>query len=422
MRPSSSLLTLLLVLLIVNSAKGQESDLAIKNSFETKYKAVETAIDSAKTLATLDSLKRLIDALEVEFAAHTSLIDNVYYPESFNSKVTSLRHVQALASDRVYLIQEQGTQITELASKITLLTLRLDSLSIQRDRLFVELQESNKSLSTLRDAMRRLSANLQAKDRLIFALIDSIFLPYSKDFNQLAEFQKEAIGRRLEIANIMTRIYEVAQDNVKFIEVTQLQGKDFANAIEQYQQFRNRWNGLRDKIAAVVARPDVSAEPGRKTGRPVPSGAPAAETPGTQVDTLLTRWNAKLSAAFWHSLAGEFSAKGITLAPFSDAPSFSSSLRAYIASLKSSGQDPSVFVEDVWTTRIDKDWRDALSKETMLGKVEYAALDKLVSDLGQDRIDLKFILYAVCILAIAFGIWWFWIRKPRSASTPPPAA
>jgi hypothetical protein len=115
------------------------------------------------------------------------------------------------------------------------------------------------------------------------------------------------------------------------------------------------------------------------------------------------------------SIGKEFSSNGIQLQPFGDARTFSQSVRAYIATLKTSGQDPTVFVEKVWKERIDREWRDVLSKESMLGKAEYAALDQLVSELHAQQVGGHFYLYIVLVLALVVAIWWFFFRKPRAS-------
>jgi hypothetical protein len=115
------------------------------------------------------------------------------------------------------------------------------------------------------------------------------------------------------------------------------------------------------------------------------------------------------------SIEKEFSANGISLQPFNDAKTFSQSVRAYIATLKTSGQDPTVFVDKVWKERIDREWREVLSKESMLGKAEYAALDQLVSELHAEQVGGHFYLYVALILALIVAIWWFFFRKPKSA-------
>jgi uncharacterized protein YoxC len=244
---------IVLVLAIVSAAVAQQSDYAVKKDFEDRYRTLAGRIDSATTIQELDSLKGAIVTLENDFAAHQAFLDKALYPTTLAESVAKLRSHEVLTYDRVYLIRTQGIRMSELEERIALITSRLDSLTTQRDQLFGELQENRKSLNALRDAVKRLSANLQAKDRLVFALADSIFLPYGKYLSQLADVHKEAVAQRIEKANVVTRVYEIAADNVRFLDLTKLQGKDFGNLIDQEQSFKSHWSGLKDNMVAVTA-------------------------------------------------------------------------------------------------------------------------------------------------------------------------
>jgi hypothetical protein len=417
------------------SATGaaQRSDYALKNDYEDRYRLIASRLDSATATEPIESLKGEIDKLEADFAPHQQFLDKALYPLTFNESMAKLRSLQVLTYDRVYLIRTQGVKLSELESRITSLTTRLDSLTAQRDQLFGELQESRKSLSALREAVKRLTANLAAKDRLIFAIADSIFLPYGKDLHQVADLQKEAIGQRLDRANVLTRVYEIAADNVKFLDVTQLQGKDYGNLIEQYQAFTGRWTGLKEKITDVAATgavlPSGSTGKGsakkpvvRGGDREVRGASESAAAQAAHVDSVLAEWHARLNAGFWGGLQKEFTNAGITVAPFNDGPSFSSSVRQHVASLAASKQDPQPFVETLWKQKIDKDWREGLTKDAMLGKTEYAALDKLVSELSRETIDMTFVAYIGGILVIAVLIWLLVFRKKKPPSQPAPAS
>ncbi len=409
-----SFLAVLISLVIVSgSGAAQSSDYAVKKNFEERYKSLQVQIDSAKTMAQLDTIKLQIDTLEAEFAPRAAFLDRALYPDSFADQINDLRGREILTYDRVYLLQTQGVRISELEARISLMETRIDSLSSQRDQLFAQLQEARRNVQNLHEAVRRLTANLSLKDKLIFALVDSLFLPYDKNLNQVSEMQREAIARKLEKANVVTRVSEVAGDNVKFLEVTQLQARDFAGLIDQYQQFKTRWDGLADKMNAVAGSGEqiITTAGAPRTGRA--GTAVRSVPPRAQVDSLVTEWNKRLQAAFWGSLQKEFTDKQLTVLPFTDAAGFSASIRAYVEAVKQSGQDPKVFVDDVWKERIDKEWRDALSKDSMLGKTEYAALDRLVSELSREKFDAKFIVYILIVLAVVVALWWFFLRKPK---------
>jgi hypothetical protein len=412
----------LFFLLFALPAVGQDSDYAVKEGFEERYKLIASRIETATTVASLDSLKAQIDSLELTYISKAELLDKVFYPETFAERVKGLRSMQNLTYDKVYLITTQGVRLDELQMKVVYLTSKLDTLSTQRDKLWAELQSAQKSNAELHETVRRLQATLAAKDRLIFALVDSIFLPYGKDFSQLGDVQRESVSRQLEKASVMGRVEEIANDNVKFLSVTQLQGKDYANLVDQYQQFNNRWKGLRDKMTAVAkasVRGSAAAATTKAKGKPATAEQAGPDTTGARVDSALAQWGSKLQTMFWGGLRKEFTDKGVTVDPFLDAPGFAASVRTYVAGLKASGQDPSVFVNEIWRAKIDKEWRDALSREGMLGKAEYASLDKMVSELSQDKFDLKFVIYLLVVVLLVFGGWWFFVRKPKVVQIKP---
>jgi hypothetical protein len=419
----------LLCALLAAAAGGfsQQSDFAVKKEFEDRYHAIAGRMDSARATSELDSMKTEIARLQSDFAPHEAFLDKALYPTTFSESMARLKSLQILTYDRVYLINTQGVRLSELEARIGSLTTRLDSLTAQRDQLFGELQESRKSLNALRDVVKRLTANLQAKDRLIFALVDSIFLPYGKDVRQAADMQKEAIGQKLEKANVVTRVYEIATDNVKFLDVTQFQGKDYANLIDQFAAFKNRWSGLKEKMTAVSATtaviPPETGAGGQGRTRPakgpapqVQSAATSAATQAGHVDSVMVEWETKLHTGFWTALQREMTQAGSGLAPFTDGPTFAASVQARVHQITASKEDPAPFVETVWKQRIDKEWREALTREGMLGHAQYAALDKMVSELSKESFDVRFVGYIAGVLAILVAIWFFIFRKGKRIS------
>ncbi len=400
------------------AALAQDSDFATKRNFESRAATLAARIDAAINTAQLDSLKNEIDGFELDFQQHAAFLDKALYPETFESRMKGIRELHALTLIRVRTIQSQGTQIAEMEGAIQTLTYHLDTLSAQRDRLFAELEQNKANATALRETLRRLQNMLQAEDKLMFALVDSIFMPYGKDLATISDVQRDALSTTLTSNNLITRVYNIAADNMHFLEATELQGKDFAPLLDHYRQFEGRWRGLSEKIRTVsMAAQTTGADSALTHGRGG-SRTPASRLPTVaqtlQVDSLLGEWNTRLRKTFWSEIEREFSSRKIQLTPFSDAPGFSASIRPYVQSLHNSGDDPTLFVEEVWKARIDKEWRDGLTREGMLGKEEYAALDKLVSELARTRIDMKFVLYVGIIGVVALVLWWMLARKPKA--------
>jgi hypothetical protein len=406
--------TLLIIGLVLhNVVRSQESDYDVKINFETACKTLKNGIDAARTTAFLDSMKGSIDSLEAVYLPRQGFLDKALYPETYTQKIADLRNLFQLTYDRVYLIQDQGIRIEELEGRILLLSARIDSLTLERNRLFAELQESKSSVSMMRETIRKLTSTMQAKDRLIFALIDSIFLPYDKDLKQMGDVQKETIASKLLKANVAARVYDIAADNLKFLETTQLQPKDYSNLIDQHEQFVTKWAGLREKINAISYASEASKSGDRSTGSKKRGTTAVAPIQQTHVDSVLMDWDTKIASTFWGALHKEFTSREVKVLPFTDGRSFSASIRAYVDSAKTKRENTKVFVNEIWKSRIDKEWREALSRESMLGKTEYVALDKYVSELGEEKIDAKFLVYIGLVVILVAAAWWLFSRKPK---------
>ncbi len=417
-RPALCTLAFILFLFPFLTVPAQESDFAVKRDFEDRAALIRTHIDAAVSTAQLDSLKNAIDGFEIDFQPHTDFLDKALYPETFASRMKEMRERHERTLLRLRTIELQGTRMAEMEGAIQVLTYRLDTLSAERDKLFADLKENKTNVTALRETVRRLQNMLQMRDKLIFALVDSIFMPYGKDLATLNDVQRDALSTKLSDNNLVNRIYSIAADNIRFLGATELQGKDYAALLDHYRQFEGRWKGLSDKIQSVTVAgltPGAARKsPQERAGSITPPSQPVGVAQAQQVDSLLGEWNTRLQRSFWSAVEREFTSRQIQIMPFSDAPGFSASIRAYVQSLQASGDDPSVFVDEIWKTKIDKEWREALTRDGMLGKEEYAALDKQVSELAKTKFDLKFVLYAGIIGLVALVLWWLLAKKPKT--------
>lgn len=401
------------LIVLVSLSFAQQSDFEIKEQFRAVYETLRADIDSARTPEQIDQLPNRIKGLESEFLEHSRLISGSFHPKTFEGLIGELRDHYAMARDKATTIQAQVTRIVELEGLLTTMNAELDKLVAERQDLLAQLRATQNSLTEQRELVKRLNANLAANDKLVNAVIDSIFLPFGKNLDALSEVQKDALGKKLEKANILNRIAGIAQDNVAFLASTKLEAKDYAVLVSQYEQFKNRWDGLKDK--AVAAMDASIAMPASKAkGKQATAQATKGADQAGQVDAALAAWRTKLDASFWASLAGEFSARGVLVQPFNDPKSFSASIRSFVEASMASGTDTKVFVDEIWIQRIDRDWRPALESQSMLGKVEYASLDKTVSQLHKEKFNWQIVFWVFNVIAVIVVGWWFLTRKPKT--------
>ncbi len=404
----------ILVFTVATVGFAQQSDFEIKERFKSMYDELKRDIDSVKTAEQIAMIPNRISGLETEFVGHKDLIGAAFYPETFENMMTRLKDQFALAETKATTIQTQGTRIGELESQLVILNTELARLNSEREELIAKLRSANNSAAQQQDIVRRLTANLQAKDKLVNAMIDSIFLPFGKNMESLTEVQTDALGKKLEKTNIVTRIADIAQDNVKFLEATNLEPKDYSTLVNQYEQFRNRWNGLRERVNMAFEASNAKAAGKGKKDQTVP----ADENPVGRVDASLAEWQNKLNSSVWAGVMREFSSRSVAVHPFTDAQSFSASIRAYVDSAKAAGGDTKAFDDEIWVQRIEKEWKPTLEKDILLGKTEYASLDRKVAELRENKFDWKIVFWVVNGIVIVLVAWWLFNRKPKKVQQP----
>lgn len=406
-----------LFIALVIPALAQQSDYEITERFRRAYQALKNDIDSARTQEQMAQLESRINGLASDYAEHSKLIAGAFYPETLEGMIAELRNRYAVAELKNTTIQQQSERISSLENQLAILNTQIEGLNAEREMLLARLRTAETSLSQQRELIKRLNANLAEKDRLVSALVDSIFLPFGKNIQALSEVQKEALAQRIEKANVIARIADIARDNVNFLSATKLEAKDYAVLVNQYELFRNRWIGLKDRLAAAA-----TASTTRKAGSEKAVAAEKAED-AAQVDAALATWRTKLDESFWAGLMNEFTSRNVLVQPFNDGKSFAASIRSYVESAKQNPDDNTrVFVEEIWIQRIDKDWRSALESESMLGKLEYASLDRLVSQLHKERFNWQIVFWIANIIAVILVGWWFLARKPKAAQEQAAAA
>jgi len=395
--------------MLTTIARAQESDYEVKSSFEERYRELKTRIHAAGIATELEVVDGDISTLEMQYITRQQFLDWALYPQSFTELIDELRLWSVVTHDKLVAFE-----------KIGFLTARIDSLSDDRSKLLTELKSSSKSVSALNQTIRQMSANIQANERLLFALIDTIFLPYGKDLSQVGELRKGALSGKLQKAGVASRIYDIASDNVRFLKETNLRGSDYASLIDHYHQFNQKWGGLNERISEVYTTKDRAGRQGKSTRRQTGKAA-KAPSPVEAVDSVLAQWQGMLTQTFWRDLANEFSREGVTVKPFSDAESFAGSIREHVQLAKANEQEASKFANDVWRDHIDKEWRDALTKETMLGMDGYTSLDVLVKELGPRRFDPMFVVYGLLAVVTVGAGWWF-VRRNMRTQAPGAAA
>jgi hypothetical protein len=151
----------------------------------------------------------------------------------------------------------------------------------------------------------------------VYALADSLFLQYDKNISDMKDVEKQGLAGKLERHGILSTVKRSIQDNLAFLESTQLKGVDLVTLVRQQQQFASQWKGLSPKISALYAA--KSAVKGKSS---------ASET--ASVDSLLTTWGKKVDAALWRSLNQLFRDHGFVVKDFGNGQDFVVNFSSFI--------------------------------------------------------------------------------------------
>ena len=290
-----SFVAIFLLGLACTAAAQPKSDYEIVKSFQAKYKAIREAIREAKTVQDCAEVSADIAELEQQYAADTTLLNKSLYPNDYDTEIGNAQVDLSLAQSRLGLIESQVAQIAGLETQVRMLSGKVDSLTRENDRLMASLDVMSKALVTntktidsLKKIIGRLREGLRARDAAIFAMVDSMFLQYGKNVQGLPDQEKRMLLGKMERHDIVTEIHQAAEQNLKFLETTQLTGKDLIQMLKEQHRFSSYWKGLGPKLAGLYVNR-------RERVREVAA-----------IDTVVAQWGRKADSSLWAGLYKEF--------------------------------------------------------------------------------------------------------------------
>ncbi len=403
-------ITVVLVLgFLATAAAQQRSDYETVKSFQAKYKAIKEAIREAKTVQDCADINANITELEKEFAGDTVLLNKSLYPDKYDDMIASVNGDLSYAQDKLGLIETQVARITDLELQVRTLSGKVDSLTSENDKLMASLDvmsravEKNKQVvDSLNRIISRLRAGLRARDAAIFAMADSMFMQYDKNVQGLPEQQKGLLIRKVESRNIIGNILQAAKQNTKFLESTQLTGKDLISMVKEQKQFGSYWKGVGPKLAAIY----VGA---KERGKQIAA-----------IDTAIAVWGRKADSTLWAGLNSEFSGKQIPVQPFHNADEFVANLSQY---LETQGGDPNAsstdkanklkhFLDDVWKPSVGSQWMPMLVDQGIITKDQQTQIQTRLTA-WENAASPSYTIWYILIIVVILVVIALVLRKKR---------
>ena len=409
------------MILSTNVMAQEQSDYAIVKSYQTKYQAIKDAIKQVQTVQQCAEVSADIDELEKEFAADTVLLNKALYPDKYDDQITEARVELRLNQDKLGIIESSVARIAELEGQVRALSGKVDSLSSANDKLMASLdvmskavEKNTKTIDSLNHLIADLRRSIRARDEAIFAMTDSLFMQYGKNVEGLPDQEKKMLIGKMERHNVISNIMGAAQENIKFLESTQLNGKDLAGMVKEQHQFSANWKGLGPKLANAYV---YSRERAKQIAA---------------IDTVIAQWGRKADSTLWASLNTEFSSKKIPVQPFHSSDEFVANLGSYFDQQINDSQSSSDekasrlkhFTDDVWNPSINSQWLPTLVDAGIITHDQENQLQTKFASWQAATAPSHTLLYAVIFLVILAVVIIIVIRnrkKPKPTEPNPQA-
>lgn len=421
---------LMCVAFIVPSVSAQEkSDLEVIQSFKQKLNDINKSMEKASTVQECVDISSRIDDLEKEYADNVKLLDQALYPDGYKGRITNVRTQLRMSQEKLGVIETQFARITDLEAQVKSLTGKVDSLTGENANLLAQVNRmgeeakgaaagavSTKALiDSLKNVINKLRNNIKERDQMIFALVDSLFMQYDKSVASMKDVEKQSLAGRLERRNVFTNMKKSIQDNMAFLQTTQLSSKDLVEMINEQKRFSSQWKAFGGKLQGLY-------EPGKKGANEV-----------KEVQSLLDEWGQRVDATFWHGLNLAFQEHGLAVKSFNSGIEFKTNLLDFIdTQIKDAGagkKDESFktyesFYDSLWVLQLKPSWIPLLVDSGKISDADRQEIESGVANWGSAVSPSRVWIYVLLIVVLLVVGYFLFMRKktpvPPAAAPPHP--
>jgi len=361
MRISQLVLMAALLGFIFNGAVNAQSDREKTDKFKSSVQKIEEAIKNAKDVNECKSIEAQIEKLRADSQPDKSLLDKSLYPDDFNSSIEKLSTALTLRKGDFTQIHELKTEVVGLKDQVTELNKKNFDLIGEIRVLTLRVNKSEKANDSLKTLVAQLRASLKERDKLVMGMVDSLLTEFTKNPGGLSELDQQGMVSTIKNKNLFFNIQRTINDNIKFMEVTQLKADDISEMKKQQVKFSKLWRQIGPKLADVYLK--------KKEG----------DQQITQINSLFQSWNLLINNQLWGNIDKAFKEKSVKLQSYSSGQEFSDNLKNFIQdqvkNLPTIGKDQSLkefklLSDTIWFGNVKKDWVPVLIENGLLTEAQ----------------------------------------------------
>jgi len=382
-------------------AQSAQSDYEIQKAFKTQYAEFEDQIERTSSPDSIQQVIASIKQFDEQYKSHSDLLNKALYPDTYQQRMEELKKSSVITKNRLQTIEQQTQKMDELQTQLTTYQRDMRALNKRTDSLKVAIQKSTQSEKQLADMLREYRNNLEQRDELILAFIDSMVVTYQKmDLQALQDLENIDKRSRFESnGNALKMIRDISAENLGILQKNtgKLRLQDYMRMADVQQQFELMWTRLGDKIQEVY-------------------DGEHAQSLAKEVDQNITQWNSKLRAQTLAALEDTLSENNIQVQSFVTPDEFYSSLNTYLDSkIKNSKENRSEAAyenfkqfQNFWN-QVEMEWSSNFVDAGLISKSQMATLNQKVdtwAEQAQPRSNniLVYLLGASVLLAVALGV------------------
>jgi predicted nucleic acid-binding Zn-ribbon protein len=400
----------LLLCLIFSYSLFAQSDYEIVQNFKSKAMAINDSIKQASSLVELQRAQSSIDQLRNKYVDKKELLDKSLYPLDFNKTFENLQAAYDLRKGDFTQIDVLQTQVTGLKEQVDTLNKRNTDLISRVQLLEAESKKDKSRIVQLERSLADLKASLAKRDELVISMIDSLIPPSYRQKSVLSSEEKEKVYSEVEKNSVLNNIKRSLRDNIRFLQVANLNPEDITEIKKQQEQFAKVWKSVGPKLVNVYSEKKAGANDLK------------------DIETYFATWRNALSQEAWHSIRLTFADYGINLKSFSNGKQFAQSATSFIdneiknISVKGKKESQNIFksfADSAWYGEVKPTWTSYLTDNKMFTGGQKDTIENKISEWKSDVYGSSFtwLYYVIGLLIVVIVILIILRRKPKQPTT-----
>lgn len=393
-------------------AQEQElSDFEIQKNFKAEYAKYKNKIDTVSVADSAKAVLQRIQAFDSTYQDHKELINKSLYPDTYDQRIQELTQAATLAANQLQTMQQQDEQLSNLQLRLLAYQEHVTQLTSDADSLRQAMQESIESEKQLSGMVRNYRKNLEERDELILAFIDSTVIAYQQmDLKALQDLENiDSKSRINSEGDALKMIRDISAENLTILQENsdKLRLQDYIRMQRVQQRFDEMWIRLGNKLTQVYGGDD-------------------AEQIAQDIDKNLTEWSQLLKDKTFTTLHDSLQAKGLEIQSFDNSEGFFSSLNSYLdQKIKTSREDASQAdyeryqsFNEFWN-KVEREWSGQFQEANILSPRQLATISEKTETWGQhaepESNMMLYLLIGAILIALIFG--GLFIREKQSSKS-----